>query len=175
MEGTPEAVYIYKAAQPVNTLRRIVVVVPANAEYEKGLNHWFDRVTNIARETGLQLLIYATHATINILKKINSGSSSNLNIVFQKFDDWTEFLIFSREVKNDDLFIIVSSRKGYLSYNAEIDKLPKYLTKYFVDTSYIILYPGQVQDTSGADLKPIEENVEVLEKAGAYVKSIFKK
>jgi len=174
LEGTGETVFIYKAQQPVNTLKRIVAAVAPNAEYEKGFHHWFGRMVNISRETGLPLVIHAASTTIKILKEINAENIATLNITFLPFDDWSEFLIFSREVKLNDLFIIISSRKGYLSYNAEIEKLPKYLTKYFADTSYIIVYPGQIKDSSNADLKPLEENVEVLGKAGEYVKNIFK-
>jgi hypothetical protein len=175
VEGTCENVYIYKALQPINTLSRIVVAVPPNAEYEKGFSHWFNRVVSISMETGLPLVIYGSTATLKILSSVNQTNGSSPNITFTDFENWEEFLAFTREVRKDDLFVIVSSRKGYLSYNAQIDKLPKYLAKYFTESSYIIVYPSQVDDTSNHDLKPLEENAEVLEKAGEYVKSIFTK
>ncbi len=174
LEKTSEAIFIYKAHQPINTLQRIVVAIPPNAEYEKGFHHWVNRITNISRETGLPLIVYANASAIKILQRAKAENDS-LHISCQQFDDWEEFLIFSREVKQDDLFIIVSSRKGYLSYNPQAEKLKKYLTKYFADNSYIILYPQQNVDESNPDLKPIEENMEVLGKAGEYVKNIFTK
>lgn len=173
LERTSETVFIYKALQPVNTFKRIVAAVPPNAEYEKGFYHWVNRIANISRETGLPLIIYANSLTIKVLRKVNEEQSSTPNISFLPFEDWEEFLIFSREVKQDDLFIIVSSRKGYLSYNNEAEKLPKYLTKYFVDNSYIILYPEQIEDLSNRDLKPMSENAEALGRAGEYLKNIF--
>lgn len=173
LERTCETVFIYKAAQPLNTLKRIVVAVPPKAEYEQGFQHWFTRVQTIARETGSPLLIYAQNATNRLLQQLNENQKSPLNIEFKRFDDWSEFLIFSREVKSDDLFVIISSRKGYLSYDAETERLPRYLTKYFAHISFIILYPKQTEDTSDANLKPLEENAELLGKAGHYVKNIF--
>ena len=173
LEGTSESVFIYKPRQPINTLKRIVVAIPANAEYEKGFHQWMHRILNISKATGLPLLLYASGKTIKVIKSFNDGNKTTFNITFNEFEDWAEFLMFSREVMKDDLFIIVSSRKSYLSYNPEIEKLPKYLKKYFADNSYIILYPAQVEDTSNPDLRPLEENTEVLEKAGEYVKSIF--
>jgi Kef-type K+ transport system membrane component KefB len=175
LERTNETVFIYKSQQPLNTLKRILVALPKNAEYEKGFQHLFNRIANIAKETGLPLLIYSTVETSKVLWHLNENNSFTLNISYHKFDDWSEFLIFSRDVKKNDLFIIISSRKGYLSYNPQIDKLPKYLTKYFTDDSYIIVYPQQNEDLSDWDLKPLEENAEVLSKAGNYVKSIFSK
>ncbi len=173
LERTTETIYIYRAKQPVNTLTRIVVVVPPNALYEKGFQHWFFRVRNVSKETGLPLHIYADSETLHSIKQINDAEATPRPITLVPFADWEEFLIFTREVKTDDLFIIVSSRKGHLSYNNEQVKLPRYLTKYFKNTSYIILYPAQFQDFSNTDLKPLEENSEFIEKAGKYVRKIF--
>jgi Kef-type K+ transport system membrane component KefB len=173
--GTSETVFIYKSVQPVNTLSRIVVVVPPEAEYEKGFAHWFNRIASMSKGTGLPLVIYASKLTTQVISKVNHASDSGLTLSFTQFDDWADFLILAREVRQDDLFIIISSRKGYLSYNSEIEKLPKYLGKYFNQSSYIIVYPSQLEDTSGKELKFLEENREALDKAGEYVKKIFLK
>jgi hypothetical protein len=175
LERTSETVFIYKAIQPINTLKRLVVLAPHNAEFEKGFTHWFNRIVNISRETGLPLHIHAAQPTLDILKKLNDNIEPSLNLTFALFDDWQDFLVFTREVKQDDLFIIVSSRKGYLSYSNDLEKLPKYLVKYFVNTSFVILFPEQIADDADSDLRPLQQNVEVLEKAGEYVKSIFTK
>lgn len=63
--------------------------------------------------------------------------------------------------------------KDDLSYNNQIEKLPKYLIKYFSANSYIILYPDQIKNISNANLKPLEGNIELLDKAENYVKKIF--
>jgi hypothetical protein len=173
LEKTRESIFIYKVVQPVNTLNRIVVAVSPRAEFEQGFRQWFDRIKTISRETGLPLFIYAHMATIKELRQINEDTKSPLSISYEPFENWEEFLIFSREVKQDDLFIIISSRKGYLSYNPETEKLPKYLTKYFARNSYIILYPQQTEDTADENLRPLEENVEFLDKAGDYISNLF--
>jgi hypothetical protein len=175
LEKTNETVFIYKSQQPINTLKRIIVAIPNNAEYEKGFQHLFNRIINIARETGLPLLIYSTVKTAKVLWELNENNGFAINISYSNFEDWSDFLIFSREVKRDDLFIIIASRRGYLSYTPNFEKLPKYLTKYFADDSYIIVYPKQIENLSDSDLKPFKENAEVLSKAGDFVKSIFNK
>ncbi|MES2890798.1 MAG: cation:proton antiporter [Bacteroidota bacterium] len=175
LEKTNVSIYIYKALQPINTLKRIIVAVPVNAEYEKGFLHWFNRISNIAAETGIPLIMYASQPTIELLNKERSKTGHQSNTSFEVFNEWEEFLIFSREVKQDDLFIIVSSRKGYLSYTNDLDRLPKYLVKYFSKNSYVILYPEQIEEIPSRDLKPIENNVKALGKAGDYVRNIFTK
>ncbi len=173
LERTNETIYIYQDTQPLNTLTRIVVAVPPNANYELGFQHWFSRLRNIAKETSLPLLMYADNETIGMLQQINASGKPYNQVTYKPFLDWDEFLVFTREVKQDDLFIIISSRKGHLSHNSHMAKLPRYLTKYFTNNSYIILYPAQLQNYSNTDLKPLEENVELIEKAGNYVRKIF--
>lgn len=146
---TGKTIMVYKAAQPVNTKKRLVAVVPPNAEFEEGFTHWFNRLSVISRETGLPLIFYANNATIEKVKEVNGKNAAPVAIDYNVFDDWNEFLIFSREVKLNDLFIIISSRKGYLSYLKDLEKLPYYLTKYFGNNSFIIIYPEQSGGTAG--------------------------
>ena len=140
---TYNTIFVYKAQQPVNTLKRMVVAVPPNAEFEEGFQHWFQRLYVITKETSLQLHIYADQRTSGRIRHLNEQKASPVEIVFTLFEDWNEFLIFSRVVQSNDLFIIISSRKGYLSYSKELEKLPYYLTKYFSNNSFIIIYPEQ--------------------------------
>ncbi len=173
LDRTREAIYIYKAVQPLNTLRRIVVAVPANAEYEEGFRQWFQTIRVIARATGQPVTIFGTETTVGVMSAINEQQQPALKIQFQPFDDWSEFLVFTSELRPDDLFIVVASRKGYLSYHPESEKLPKQLTRHFSRNSFIILYPEQRDDLQAPGLKPVEENRYLLDKAGNFVRKIF--
>ncbi|MEI6948873.1 cation:proton antiporter [Paraflavisolibacter sp. H34] len=157
-----KTILVYKPAQPLNTLKRMVVTVPRNAEYEEGFFHWFNRLYLISRETGLPLHIFAGAHTIESIRHHNSRKASPVEIVFQPFTHWDEFLVFTREVKVNDLFIIVSSRRGYLSYSRELEKLPYYLMKYFADNSYIIVYPEQMEPDKPDNFNRQDANVQVF-------------
>ena len=62
-----------------------------------------------------------------------------------------------------------------------MDRVPYQLVKHFANNSFIILYPRQLE--YGADLEthhmdntlinPLPDNLDVLNKAGDYVKKIF--
>lgn len=176
-----ETIYIYKAAQPLNTLKRMVVVVPPKAEQEPGFAHWFEKLVIVAKEAGLQSVFYATPTTITYLQQANN-TPNPLKIAFNEFSNWDDFLIFSRIVKPNDLFVIISSRKGYASYLLQFDKLPYYLMRYFADNSFIMLYPKQLEhglrmeDIQHADtalFDTITAKSSVLKKAGNVVKGLF--
>jgi hypothetical protein len=179
-----ETIFIYKLVQPFNTLKRMIIAVTANAELEPGFNHWFNRISTIAKAGGLPVHFFANDLTIDELKKFNSQSSNPVVASYSAFSHWEDFLIMSRELKQNDFFVIVSSRKGHISYNENLEKVPYYLTKYFTNNSYIIIYPKQLESDQVLNekdhsdnfiLEAIADKVQVVNKAGSYISRMFKK
>lgn len=183
LKRTQETVFIYKSQQPFNTLGRIVVVVPPNAELEPGFVHWFEKLTGVAKAADLSMIFYAHPETILQLKNANRKKAVPHNLKYEAFDNWDDFLIFSRELKPNDLFIIISSRKGHVSFNLQLEKLPGYLTRYFEKNSFIIVYPKQLEHTAQEDLEyvdgnlieTISENMNVFKKISRLFKNSNKK
>lgn len=178
-----ETIYIYKPTQPLNTFKRIVVAVPPKAETEPGFLHWLRKLMMIAKEAGIPLNFYATDYTNRLIKRIVERSPEVINVNYTEFNNWDDFLIFSRELKPDDLFIIISSRKGYSSYVPQFNKLPYYLSNYFLKQSLILLYPrqlesginmGDVEQSNSELIETISDQIDAIGKAGKYVKGLFK-
>ncbi len=180
---TGQTIFIYKYIQPFNTLKRMLIVVSPKAEMELGFNHWFSRVATIAKAGGLSILFFAEDDTIAELKKLNIQSASPVLAVYNSFSNWEDFLILSRELKQNDFFVIISSRKEHSSYNEYLEKLPYYLSKYFTNNSFIILYPHQVSIEVKREEKEHDhflleawaDNLEAVKKGGSYLSRIFKK
>ncbi len=173
LQNTSKTIFIYKAVQPLNIMKRLIVAVPANAEYEEGFFKWFTHLQKISNQSGLPISIYGNEKTMEQMAVLNNKQEFPLMIDYHLFENWEDFLILSREVQKDDLFIIVSSRSGYLSYTKEVDRLPKYLMRYFVDNSYIIIYPEQARNTSTVNIMPVDDSIELFGKAGKIVEKIF--
>lgn len=175
---TYETIYIYKSVQPVNTLKRMVVAVPPKAELEPGFSHWFLKLATLCKEAGLSLIYHASQATITELHD-QARQAHSLTIDFRKFTDWDDFLILSRDLKPNDLFVIVSSRKGHVSYNPFLNKVPQHLSKYFSANSFLIVYPKQlehgvnmedIEHADGALMETLSDNMGRLSKAATYLK-----
>ena len=133
--------FIYKPLQPVGTIKRHIVVIPENAEKEFGFPFWLSKVWNIPKNTGAKLVFYANEKTSEYIKKIQHKHP--IEAEFKIFEDWDDFLIISRDVKNDDNLLIVLSRLNQVSYHPNMINLPSYLNRYFQNNSFIIVYPVQ--------------------------------
>ncbi|MDO7877461.1 cation:proton antiporter [Hymenobacter sp. ASUV-10] len=144
LESTIEELFVYQPRQPLNTLTRIVAVVPPLAEQEVGFGHWLGTLRTIAKEAGLPLALYAAPATLQALREANVTDTALNNVQYSTFENWDDFLIFSKEVRANDLFLIVSSRPGHVSYLRQLARLPYYLDRYFRENSFLLLFPHQV-------------------------------
>ena len=133
--------FIYQNHQPLNTVSRYLIVVPSNAEKEMGFVFWLLRVWNIGRNTGCKLVFFGSGETLKYIEQVQKKYS--IKTGFVEFSDWEDFLIISRDLKEDDALMVVLSRKNGVSFDPVMDKIPKYLNKYFSKNNYILIYPMQ--------------------------------
>lgn len=137
---------IYRPIQPIATVKRHLVVVPARAEKEVGFPMWVNKVWNIIHNSGAKAVFYASEDTTMYLKEIYKKRP--IEAEFSSFDDWDDFLIMSREIKSDDTLWVVMSRRERLSYHANMRRIPNYLNKYFQSNSFVLVYPIQAGETN---------------------------
>ncbi len=137
---------IYRPIQPIATVKRHLVVVPARAEKEVGFPMWVNKVWNIIHNSGAKVVFYASEDTMVYLKEMYKKRP--IEAEFSSFDDWDDFLIMSREIKSDDTLWVVMSRRERLSYHANMSRIPNYLNKYFQSNSFVLVYPIQAGETN---------------------------
>ena len=137
---------IYRPIQPIATVKRHLVVVPARAEKEVGFPMWVNKVWHIIHNSGAKAVFYASEDTMVYLKEMYKKRP--IEAEFSSFDDWDDFLIMSREIKSDDTLWVVMSRRERLSYHANMSRIPNYLNKYFQSNSFVLVYPIQAGETN---------------------------
>ncbi len=169
---------LYKSAQPLSTIKRNLVFIPANAEKEIGFAYWLVKIWNMARSTGAKMIFYGNIQTLDYIQKVQEKHA--IEAEFHEFNDWEDFLILARDVKKEDNLVIVLSRKNYPSYHAVMTKIPGYLNKYFENNNYILIYPLQntnSENQSQVDLKnpAMMQPIEKLDEIGKTIFGLFKK
>lgn len=141
LSKTDTTTIIYKAIQPLATVKRRLVIIPPFADLEIGFPFWLNKVWNIGRNSGTKISFYANSHQLEKLKGINKIHPIDAD--FHLFDDWNDFLVLSKEVKKDEGLIIVMSRQRERSYHEIMKRMPDYLNKYFKDTNFMLIYPIQ--------------------------------
>ncbi len=144
LKGTNRQVMITKLLMPPNTLRRIVVAVPGKAEYEKGFMKWVAQLCRMGRQLGCRVHFFGTENTVRHLRAVAAGQEANTFTEFSLLDDWDDLLLLTGQVNYDHLFVVVSARRGSISYRSSFERLPSQLSKYFANNSLLVVYPDQL-------------------------------
>lgn len=143
LKSTHRQVMIAKCLMPVNTLRRIIVAVPQKAEYEAGFTKWVNQLCRMGEQLGCRVHFFAHPETLDRLKVLTSKKFKGLRSEFSELVDWDDLLLLTGQVNFDHLLVIISARKGSISYDTSFERLPSQLSKYFSNNSLLVVYPDQ--------------------------------
>lgn len=146
LKGTHREVMIAKFLMPVNTLRRIIIAIPPKAEYETGFAKWLEHFCRMGSILGCRVHFFANEETMARLQPLVKKKYGSTPTEFSKLDEWDDLLLLTGQVNFDHLLVIISARRGSISYDPSFERLPSQLGKYFSNNSLIILYPDQFDE-----------------------------
>jgi hypothetical protein len=142
IDETTITLFISHFTQPLNTHRNLVLVCPPLSEYEEGFSIWLNKVGKLAVELSVNIEVFCSLKTINAIKDFADVQKLTASFSFTEFDDWNNFDKVKYFCKPDDILIVVSSRKGNISYQPNFEGLQNNLEKNFKDLSTILIYPA---------------------------------
>ena len=141
LEHAEQTVIVAKILYPLNTIGKIMLVVAPNAHLESGFTEWISMVRMLGYQTTGKVQLVSETDTLESVAKMLSEGKPSLEVVQKAFHEWDDFLILAREVSPQDLLILVSARTNTISYHDYLDKIPDYVSKYFTEISFMIVYP----------------------------------
>lgn len=140
---TNRQVIVVNYLMPVNVVHRIIVAVPEKAELEAGFYQWVERVSRMGEQLGCRIDFYAHSQTIPLLKGHIQVHHPSARTSYIPLDDWNDLLIVTQHLSYDHLFVLVSARRGGISWQPSFDNLPTQLVRHFSNNSLMIIYPEQ--------------------------------
>lgn len=118
--------------------KRIVVVSPPLAERELGFDVWVNKIVQLSQELTLPVLHIGHPETQAV---IASNEKLKANFTFKEFTDWHNPLSFTNDVRDDDIFVMVSAHQGYISHLPVLDRMATRIERRFPDISRIVIFP----------------------------------
>lgn len=143
VKGTARQLTIVKCLIPVNTLRRIIVAVPENAEYEAGFYKWVERLCRLDEQLGCRIDFWASKETLRRISDYVRAKHNGARAEFSVLDSWDDLLLLTGKVNYDHLFVVVVARRGSISYQSSFEHLPEQIMRYFANNSLMVIYPDQ--------------------------------
>src|SRR5690606_1266287 len=174
---TNQHVFITRFALPPNVHKRLYILCPHFAEKEPGFQQWIARLLRVASQLSLRITLFATNETHYDFTAYTDKKKLNVQLDFKPCNDLSNLAKIGMNLTPNDIIVLISARKGSISYTQLLDILPKKMVKQFRDNSLIFLYPeiepaetliSYTQETSGGLL---EKGIDLIRSAS----SIFKK
>lgn len=150
VEHTSKSVIVYHESQPINTINRLVVAVPRYAEKERDFITCFGLVRRLSGELGAKVIFYAHPDTQVALQAMCRRPGKYLRASFRHMEGWEEVGIISQTIMENDMLVLLSSRKSTASYHPLFEEIPTMLTQHFTNFSSMVVYPEQL--TGGPDV-----------------------
>jgi Kef-type K+ transport system membrane component KefB len=178
LNKSKQAVIISKILQPLNTFKRIIVVLTPNAELENGFIRLISRLNNMLKQIGSESYIYGFQTTLDRFS-YEIADKKKVFFKYKTIENFEDFDLITNP-KEDDLFILVTARKQTVSYDFHVDEMAKKLNKNHEFTSFAVFYPeiskalqdGRISDMTTSSL---EQNIEKVKQLTEKITGIFKK
>jgi hypothetical protein len=156
--------------------------MPKSAEYEIGFAHYFQKIILLSKQVGARVQVCCHHKTQAAIEARLLQTKQSIDITYKQFDDIEDLLVLAREITSNDLIVVVSARKGTLSYKPYLEGMSARLNRHFNDNNVILIFPEQTEvgyveaglQPDDLTLAPIQEQLDNLNKLSKAVKRIFK-
>jgi Kef-type K+ transport system membrane component KefB/nucleotide-binding universal stress UspA family protein len=140
---TDKMIIMSRCFIPVDTITRIVAVVPAKAEYETGFHLWVSRIASLASNIEAKATFIVYKETEEFIRTVIADDRVEFDYGFEIMDSYDDFILLSGDVRDDDLLVIIGARKGSISYSSDIESTAAFLGKHFTRHNILAIYPKQ--------------------------------
>ena len=141
--GLNRQIIMARLHQPLTTIRRIQVAVPSRAQYEPGFYRWLERLARMAKNLECRITFHSRKDTQELIKQFITNKHNELRADYEEMEHWSELPMLASTISQDHMFVVVTARKGTVSYKTALDRLPEEITKYFNAKNLMIIFPDQ--------------------------------
>lgn len=183
LKSSEKAIFLAKITKPLISHDQIIVLVPALSEMESGFIQLFQKLSKLANELSIPMLVFCNDKTKSYIKSLLFRKRWHATVKFEMFNDWDDFLVLSRFINEKDLLVLLSSRRGAISYFTQVENIPGKIKKYYPDHNFIVCFPKQnnlqeITQMGNVDLTTpgvINTGIETIQKIGKGIGDLLKK
>ena len=141
--GLNRQIVLTRFVQPLNTLRRIQVAVPSRAEFEPGFHRWLERLSRMASNLDCRIQFHGRNESMELIREYINNRHPNVRAEYTYMAHWNELPRLAENIREDHMFVVITARKGTISYKNALERLPNELMQHFSGKNLMILFPDQ--------------------------------
>ena len=126
---------------PLNTVRMIHITFPAKAEFEAGFPYWVEETARMASGLGCRIMYHGHPETMEKIR-LELKKHAPVDAFFLETDGGNDLKRLAQVIHKDHLLIIVSARKGSISFRPSLDHIFVQLQRDYQETPIMLIYPS---------------------------------
>ena len=126
---------------PLNTVRMIHITFPAKAEFEAGFPYWVEETARMASGLGCRIMYHGHPDTMEKIR-LELKKYAPVDASFLETDGGNDLKRLAQVIHKDHLLIIVSARKGSISFRPSLDHIFVQLQRDYQETPIMLIYPS---------------------------------
>ncbi len=182
LKSSEKTIFLTNIIKPLVSHNRIIVLIPPLSEMENGFILLMEKVSKLANELSVPLLIFCNEKTKLTLKLMFSKNRWHASVKYEFFEDWEDFLVISKFINDTDMIMLISSRRGAVSYFPQVENIPNKVRKYYPNNNFIICFPKfnnlqELTHIGNVDLTTpgvINTGIETIQKIGKGIGELLK-
>ena len=141
--GLNRQIVMARINQPLSTLRRIQVAVPSRAQYEPGFYRWLERLCRMAGNLECRIIFHGRGDTLAMIEAFVKSHHADVRMECITMEHWNELPRVAATIAEDHMFVVVTARKGTVSYKSALEHLPFEIKQHFNGKNLMIIFPDQ--------------------------------
>ncbi len=151
IQRTPQLVLVARVKPPLNTIRRVIVVLPPCSDRSRGFCDAVRALKVMTNRLGAELLGLVVEGNCTDYAAIIEEIEPAVPVALEEVGGWGSLLPMLRErVGVDDIVVVVSARRGTLAWSRELDRVPAALQEQ-LPGSMVVAYPSEVESPARED------------------------
>lgn len=119
------------------------MAVPSRAEFEPGFYRWLERLRRLATNLDMRIIFHGRNDTLELIDQFMKQHEHSPRAEYKNMEHWNQLPTLAKLTDTQDLFVVVTARKGTMSYKTAMDRLPDELSSYFQGKNLMIIFPDQ--------------------------------
>ncbi|MCX7847932.1 MAG: cation:proton antiporter [bacterium] len=145
LEHTPQELFVCKCEVPVNTLERVVLLIPPLLQRQAGFETALRHVKRLTSQIGARLRVVVSGTNHAAVVRAVDSLAPRVPLSSLVLEGWAEVRqVLAQELSlENDLVVLCSARKGQLAWQPALDRLPRALVREHPRVNLIVVFPAE--------------------------------
>jgi Kef-type K+ transport system membrane component KefB/mannitol/fructose-specific phosphotransferase system IIA component (Ntr-type)/nucleotide-binding universal stress UspA family protein len=145
LEQTRQNVIVAKLGHPLNTTRRFVLLIPRGSDRIPGFFDMVRAIKLMSNRLGVEIRGYVVGGRAETYDRHLTSVKPDVPVVIEALQTWAQVpLMLPKAVGPDDLVVLMSARRGAVSWDPALERLPALLAEQTAET-FLVVYPSEVE------------------------------